>query len=368
MSCELIERVSLLVDGELSPGEAGAVERHLGVCAECRQAHADFLSLRHELSAYTATLDPLASRRALAEVLAAGRAAAPAGQVGAGGVRGWRARLADALTPPRFSPAFAGALALLLVACAVAFVVYKNAARGPQSVAQTPTPEAPPAVKAVTPQNDQLARANAESHAESNANLATPPVVERATAAAGNVERGAQRERAASAVANATRGNTARSLNARRVVAPELLPPPERGSVPQFVNASAPASEAGARVRPADAETLTVSHVEQSELLLRAFRNARLDERGAADLAYERRRARQLLYQNMVLRREAEAAGNVQLSDLLDSLEPILLDIANLPAAAPAADVRAIQARMQRKNLVALLQVNSATLARAYDD
>jgi hypothetical protein len=102
--------------------------------------------------------------------------------------------------------------------------------------------------------------------------------------------------------------------------------------------------------------------------LLRSFRNARVDEQDAAsDLAYERRRAQQLLYANIILRREAAAAGDVQVAALLDSLEPILLDIANLPQGPAAEDVRAIKERVERKHLVALLQVNSAALARAYD-
>ena len=67
---------------------------------------------------------------------------------------------------------------------------------------------------------------------------------------------------------------------------------------------------------------------------------------------------------NILLRREADASGDVQVSTLLESLEPILLDIANLPDQPHDEDVKAIKERVERKNLVALLQVNSA-LARA---
>jgi hypothetical protein len=67
------------------------------------------------------------------------------------------------------------------------------------------------------------------------------------------------------------------------------------------------------------------------------------------------------------LRREADAAGDVQVSSLLESLEPILLDIANLPAKPSASAVRVIRERVERKNIVALLQVNSTALARALD-
>lgn len=129
--------------------------------------------------------------------------------------------------------------------------------------------------------------------------------------------------------------------------------------------AAAPAPE---RLRPADAETLTAIHFEKAETLLRAFRNVRLNEPGTAEeVAYERKRARQLVYQNMILRREADTAGDVQISSLLESLEPILLDIANLPDKPDSDSVSVIRERVERKNIVALLQVNSAALARALD-
>jgi hypothetical protein len=117
-------------------------------------------------------------------------------------------------------------------------------------------------------------------------------------------------------------------------------------------------------VGPADTEALIAQHVEQSELLLRSFRNLR---QGAAedDLNYERRRAQKLFYQNVMLRREADSSGDIEVATLLESLEPILLDIANLPKGAPGSEVRAIKDRLERQNLVALLQVNSAALARA---
>jgi len=54
-------------------------------------------------------------------------------------------------------------------------------------------------------------------------------------------------------------------------------------------------------------------------------------------------------------------------ASLLESLEPILLDIANLPDNARQSDVRVIKDRVERRNIVALLQVSSSTFARALD-
>jgi hypothetical protein len=122
-------------------------------------------------------------------------------------------------------------------------------------------------------------------------------------------------------------------------------------------------------VRSADAETMTAIHFDKSETLLRSFRNVRLDEPGAAaEVGYERKSAQQLVYQNMMLRREADARGDVQTASLLESLEPILLDIANLPDKPNMDAVRVIRERVERKNIVPLLRVNSTALARALDD
>jgi hypothetical protein len=110
-------------------------------------------------------------------------------------------------------------------------------------------------------------------------------------------------------------------------------------------------------------------HLEKSELLLRAFRNLRLDDPNAtADVTYERKQAQQLILQNMMLRREADSSGDVQVASLLENLEPILLDIANLPKKPDGDDIRVINERVERKNIVALLQVNSTVIARALDD
>jgi outer membrane biosynthesis protein TonB len=148
--------------------------------------------------------------------------------------------------------------------------------------------------------------------------------------------------------------------------------PPVRQPKPgeQFAMLPAPVlTPSPERLRAADAETLTAIHFEKAETLLRAFRNVRLNEKETAnEVAYERKRAQQLVYQNMILRREADTSGDVEIATLLESLEPILLDIANLPDKPDNDDVRAIRERVERKNIVALLQVNSAALARALDD
>lgn len=143
----------------------------------------------------------------------------------------------------------------------------------------------------------------------------------------------------------------------------EPKPGEQFAAIPKNIQPAAPE-----RTRPADAQTMTALHFEKAETLLRAFRNVQLEEPGAAaEVRYERTRAKQLVYQNMMLRREADASGDIQVASLLDSLEPILLDIANLPDKPDNDTVRVIRERVSRKNIVALLQVNSTALARALD-
>jgi hypothetical protein len=144
-----------------------------------------------------------------------------------------------------------------------------------------------------------------------------------------------------------------------------LVREPKPGEQFATVTTPAPTPET---LRAADTETLTALHFEKSERLLLAFRNVRLDTRGAAaEVAYERNRAQELVYQNMILRRQADANGDVHIASLLENLEPILLDIANLPEKQNKNAVRTIRDRVERKNIVMLLQVNSAALARALD-
>ncbi|HKP88230.1 MAG TPA: hypothetical protein VJZ26_19150 [Blastocatellia bacterium] len=144
---------------------------------------------------------------------------------------------------------------------------------------------------------------------------------------------------------------------------------PERKIVPDEVKPSAPDRREPARasevasVQPLmnpflDVET--ARHIEQAQLFFRSFRNARDGEDFDAD--YEKRRSRELLSQNAVLRRGAEAKGNLPVQELLGSVEPFLLDIANLPDKPTGGDVRSIKERMQKKEIIATLQIYSAPM------
>jgi Putative zinc-finger len=339
MSCSLIEKISSLIDGELPPAEARALERHASECAECQQARADFLSMRSQIAAYSLASDPVA-HRALTAILAKDRQP-PVGPT----LRARRSLgLFDAL---RFNPLFA-TIMLLVVAGVVGLLLHRNSMGPGQS----------------TKPADDLSASQKRS-------IKSPSPT-------------APSNSGSSPVTTDSKGEgTTRPADARRrkqktrppIEIPKPRTPPDDLVSPWRSQAIAVNNTPDewafdlanvADTRAADAETLTARHLEQSELLLRSFRNVRTVAVGArSEVSYERQRAQRLVYQNIMLRREADAAGDVQVATLLGSLEPILLDIANLPENAHDDDVRAIKERLQRQNLVALLQVNSTVLARA---
>lgn len=99
-------------------------------------------------------------------------------------------------------------------------------------------------------------------------------------------------------------------------------------------------------------------HIEQAQMLLRSFRNARYSEgEGATNIAYEKTMSRKLLDENRSLQFEAETSGNKTTRRVLNSLEPFLLDISNLRDEPSRDEVRSIKERMQKKEIIASLQV-----------
>lgn len=325
MSCDQTEKISLLIDGELATEDARSLELHLATCRQCNQVRADFLGLRSQINSYALAGEQAKLLPALAKVLAKS-STIPA-------ERGWRHGffgLGDALA---FNARLATVAALVLLTLAIgtiAFLRYR-----PQRELAITNPTAPGPSVSESPgtpgDQDQLGR-----------NLGRKPAKVR--------PRESDPKR---------RKPNSRIKPARERSSPKPLPQLQNAAPPNyaFVNGSSD-----------DATTLmeAASHFEQSELLLRAFRNLRPSRGGKTpEIAYERRRARQLLYPNIMLRREADSHGDVQVATLLGTLEPILLDIANLRDKPRSSEVQMIKERVERTSLVPLLQVNSMALARA---
>jgi len=318
MNCDCTEKISSLIDGELSSVEARELERHLLTCIECQEAKSDFLNLRNQIADFPVSFKPVAQREALARIL--GKQKTPARHV-------WRWA---------FNPAVAAVASLVILGALIALIVY-------------------PRLKSNQGVDQQIASVNA------NRNNQTP---KSGPAKGGNGQLNNPKPAATPKKSSPPAGSD------KNKVVPNKKRPP-LAFEPQPDNIAVNTSNAtgdSERVLSADAETMTAIHFQKSELLLRSFRNVRLSKTGASpELEYEKKLAQKLIYQNMMLRREADASGDAQISSLLESLEPILLDIANLPANARPADVKTIKDRVERKNIVALLQVNSTALARALD-
>ena len=312
MSCSLTEKVSSLIDGELSATEAREVERHLISCSKCQQLRADFLNLRSQLTSFETSLQPTVQNRALKKILGTERRA-PARWLQWG-----------------FGTQAAAFATLVVVTAIIGLLIYRSS--------NSNTPDKQLAVQTASP----VPSASVEQPKQPQPEASPEP-------AHGNNQTPTNKEK--------EEGTPRRTPTApvKRPVVREPKPGEQFASLPE-------------PVRPADAQTMTAIHFEKTETLLVAFRNVRLNELGtAAEVGYERKRAKQLVYQNMMLRREADAAGDVEISSLLENLEPILIDIANLPDQPDEDTLRVIRERVERKNIVPLLRVNSTALARALD-
>lgn len=358
MNCERADIISLLIDGELGPEETRAAEAHVEACAACRRTHADFLALREAVASYPVNADARATSAALEKVLAAGGVRARDG-AGPKPAPSWR----DALRLPRLTPAWASAVAAVLLAVVAAAVWSMNrqgdAPKSPTQVAErveTPQPDG-----AVPTKDAPVAVAGPEPTRETIAENSSAGGGKRESAVAGARRGGPERRRVRQSIppTGAPEGETVGVRPAPGRAGDEALA--DYHSL--FVAASGAAVY---RPRPlpeavAGAERETTRHLEQAQRMLRTIRNARPGEQSVI-VADERRRSQRLLYRNIVLRREAARAGNASVERALDSLEPILIDIANLPERPAREEVGVIQERMRRKDIVAVLQANIAAV------
>jgi hypothetical protein len=100
----------------------------------------------------------------------------------------------------------------------------------------------------------------------------------------------------------------------------------------------------------------TVNHLEQTQNLLRSIRNVSVSDGDEdIDVTYDKALSQRLLNENVVLRRDAEMKAKFPTKTLLADLEPLLIDIANLPDHARPEDVRAIKERVEKTEIVAAL-------------
>lgn len=368
-NCDWTEKVSLLIDGELGSEEANAVETHLSDCFACRMAREDFLLLRHRISSYQPDVNLIAQRDALRNILAAGRGGETSNVAPAATTPGRRARFAELFALPRLNPGLVAASALLVVGLVVGLLMLRGGSR-PEQIAQNaqPTAGAPVAPPERARQGEGQGTANAVvvDPADASGRVEIAKIRPKGPGAS-EIAKGPRPKGAGSIDLAKYRPRGVPGMDARRAGAevaklprevadvPFIIPPRVDVEAREFSEAEVAANDVDAPAAPAPTGLSTARHAEQAQNLLRSFRNA--SSTGAADLSYERERSQELLYQNIVLRREAARGGKSNVESTLTQLEPILLDIANLPDKPASEDVRSIKTRMERKNIVAMLQV-----------
>src|SRR5947209_12329324 len=254
MSCELTEKVSLLVDGELSPPETRSVERHLLTCDACQQARTDFLNLRQQISAYTPALNAHAQQRALASVLGKqGRAATRAARPTATTVAQRRPARIFGVPALPFAVAALTTAVVTLIVSAFAIHIIQQRSSAPQ-IASTQANDsrgnsAPEQPIDTTNENDKVNTAGGGSEITKGKEPAdqNPPQLEHqpATDEAGHRQPPAVNYERVRSRRPVSSGNTlARNANINApsdLNVPELLPQPT-ASAPNYItiNASAP--------------------------------------------------------------------------------------------------------------------------------
>jgi anti-sigma factor RsiW len=370
MSCEFTEEVSLLVDGELPPRDAARLSEHIEGCAGCKQARESFLLLRQELRSYERTPDPQAQSNALASILGSrardAESAAPSIANRPSTVSGWWERLSEAFSVRRLRPAHVAALAMLLIATALGlrWLAGSNTSDGLRR------PEAPALANANSrPVQPETAAEDGEKKSKESDAVDRPTVHQAEpqtyTHLAGAKPKSRVEMESARASRDVRRTNRERreDLNggAPRETARVTATTPQ----PSTANAPAPYADGGLRAAADDPALRVGRHAERVERLLRSFRNSRVtDNDPTLDVADARRLSKRLLYINIALRREAESAGDLPVEGLLDSVEPILIDIANLPNSPSQDAVGSIKERISRRQLVGVLQTRGALASR----
>ncbi len=348
MKCEeCLPRIEEYVDGELDGRIRERLASHLLTCTGCAQ---ELASLQREQEIYAHYQRDIAVTPAQWNIVQA-RIEQQKDVLSPEPRTGLRERLSKLFNSRKqFRPAFVTALVLLVVGI-IAGVVYLNSRSRQTELVQTPKPAAtqsPAVVRQELPSqsnqsNETIAGGGNQEQRNSNRQ---PQVI------VASVPRTEGRKKTA-VVARVPRPENRRSIQPARDASAQFEPAAAGDNL--ITGARRNALEAGG-----DFDFEIARHADRAQLLLRSFRNVRLPANNRAlDVSYEKENARKLLYQNIALRRDAATRGDQPTTEVLNALEPILLDIANLPNRARARDVRSIEQHMKKKEIVATLQVRT---------
>jgi len=288
MKCEVCrEFLEEYLDGELAPEDREQVDAHLSACVDCSESFAALTAEQDLFARYDREVEvpPFLWTRVAAHTVSENSESQP----------NWRTRFASL-----FTPSFAGAIAVLLIALPIGIVYLRSRHQAPEP-----------------------AQAKAPSEVPS-----PDPVLPSVQSAANKPEVFASRKKPGS-----------------RVKAPIVHAPIDQSDV----------LSSDLTYLDMD-EQDTAKHIEQSKMLLRSIKNVQISETDdEIDVTYDKALSRRLLNENVVLRRDAEMRAKFPTKTLLADLEPFLIDIANLPDRARSEDVRVIKERVQKTEIVAAL-------------
>jgi len=380
MKCEeCLQDIEEYFDGELEEPTAVRLSAHLASCSACATAAE---ALRLETEAYRRYDRPIAVTPAMWPAIKARIENETPSRTPLPGVNpfGW---LAGAFNLPRLAPTLA-AIALIALGSSFGVMYFKRAHETePERVridSSIINPHSGNDIAKATEANTGAAASQTNVHGDSSEKSPGPRrvIVPRRKSITGDSDH------LRSFAGGAGRANVPGQNNQLRTQAAKVSRSVERlPAQASLVELSQPDASTDARnvfanagsdtnrdLSDPDAEWRT--HAERAQILLRSFRNVPFakgtSNRGPAiDVAYERRQSKKLLYDNIVLRREAAARGDRSAERLLDNLEPILLDIANLPERPLSGDVRSIEQRMRKEEIVARLQAQSLSARNSFD-
>ena len=118
---------------------------------------------------------------------------------------------------------------------------------------------------------------------------------------------------------------------------------------------STPDEAPGAARHMTRLKSQTSRHLERVQLLLRSVRNTQAVS--ASELHYERTLSRELVIRNRLLRRRAEQQEDAATANVLVHVEPLLVDIANLPDHAAGGEIAALQLLIRTHGIIAELRL-----------
>jgi anti-sigma factor RsiW len=325
MNCEeYLNLIDDLIESELDAQYSAAVNSHLPACPQCAAAYHEARREKEIYASYLSEIAPPADLWAKfeAKLNSESEIVLPAGEIAA--AADWKTRFFGFF---RLSPALGFAVLLLLVG----FVWLRFEPGDKKQIVETKTDSA---LRTAENYQNQTAVSPPPPGSDKSAATTSPAIV-KTVQKTGASNRAAQNPAALSATKTSRKIMTGDGAK---------VSPIERGL-----------SE---RQRQLIAlERAAARQIEKTEMLLRSFRNSRAGEGDVIDLEYESEQARRLLETNVALRQTAENYGALSTLEILDRVEPFLLDIANLEKSPLPEKVSDIKERVKNQNIIASLQI-----------